>query len=89
MNLVLVGMNHRTAPVEVRERMNIHESRLAEALTNLVHRPGILDGMIVSTCNRVEVACNAEEGVDAVPLLRQFLLDYHHCDLTPWERYFY
>jgi glutamyl-tRNA reductase len=89
MNLVLVGMNHRTAPVEVRERMNIHESRLAEALTNLVRRQGILEGMIISTCNRVEVVSNAEDGVEGVPLVRQFLLDYHHCDLTPWEHHFY
>jgi glutamyl-tRNA reductase len=89
MNLVLAGINHRTAPVEVRERMNIQESRLAEALTNLVHRRGILEGMILSTCNRVEVIGNAEEDVEATAVLRQFLLDYHHCDLTPWERYFY
>jgi glutamyl-tRNA reductase len=89
MNLVLVGINHRTAPVEVRERMNINESHLAEALTNLVHRPGILEGMILCTCNRVEVVTRAEEDTEAVPLLRQFLHDYHRCDLTPWERYFY
>jgi glutamyl-tRNA reductase len=82
-------MNHRTAPVEVRERMNIHESHLAEALTNLVRRQGILEGMIISTCNRVEVVSNAEDGVEAVPLVRQFLLDYHHCDLTSWEHHFY
>src|SRR5437667_6934441 len=89
MNLLLVGMNHRTAPVEVRERINIHESRQAEALSNLVHRRGLVEGMILSTCNRVEVFTNGEEGLEVAPLLRQFLRDYHHCDLTPWEPYFY
>ena len=89
MNLLLVGMNHRTAPVEVRERINIHESRQAEALSNLVHRRGLVEGMILSTCNRVEVITNGEEGLEVAPLIRQFLRDYHHCDLTPWERYFY
>src|SRR5207245_3536812 len=89
MNLVLVGINHRTAPVEVRERMNIQESRLPVALSNLVRRQGIAEGLILSTCNRVEVTANAEEGVEGEPLLRQFLLDYHHCDLSPWEPYFY
>jgi glutamyl-tRNA reductase len=89
MNLVLVGINHRTAPVEVRERMNIQESRLPVALAHLVRRPGLLEGLILSTCNRVEVAASAAEGVEAEPLLRQFLLDYHHCDLSPWEPYFY
>src|SRR2546426_1739357 len=89
MNLVLVGINHRTAPVEVRERMNIQESRLPVALSNLVRRNGIAEGLILSTCNRVEVTANAEEGAEAETLLRQFLLDYHHCDLSPWEPYFY
>ena len=89
MNLVLVGINHRTAPVEVRERMNILESHLAGAVSKLVHRQGIVEGLILCTCNRVEVTANAEEGLPAEPLLRQFLLDYHHCDLSPWEPYFY
>lgn len=89
MNLALVGINHRTAPVEVRERMNIQESHLAGAMSKLVNRQGIVEGLILSTCNRVEVIANAEEGSPAEPLLRQFLLDYHRCDLSPWEPYFY
>ena len=63
MNLVLVGINHRTAPVEVRERMNIQESRLAAALYGLIHRDGIQEALILSTCNRVEVAISARDGV--------------------------
>ena len=89
MNLVLVGINHRTAPVEVRERMNIQESHLAGAVAKLAHYKGIVEALILSTCNRVEVIANIEEGAEGAALLRQFLLDYHHCDLTPWEPYFY
>ncbi len=89
MNLVLLGINHRTAPVEVRERMTIPEARLADAVSDLVHRPGIQEGMILSTCNRVEVIASAEENVEADPMLRQFLADHHHCELQPFERYFY
>ncbi len=89
MNFLLVGMNHRTAPVEVRERMNIEESRLGPAVSDLVHRAGVLEGMILSTCNRVEVIVNSEDEADAQPVLRRFLADYHHCDLSPYERYFY
>ena len=40
MNLTLLGINHRTAPVEVREKMNIPEAHLAEAVSDLVHRDG-------------------------------------------------
>ncbi len=89
MNLVLVGTNHRTAPVEVRERMNIQESRLAEAVSDLVHHEGIEEGLILSTCNRVEVVAGASDNVEAEPIIRQFLADHHHCDLQAYERYFY
>ena len=89
MNLILVGMNHRTAPVEVRERMHVQESRLIPALNALVRHDGILEGMIVSTCNRVEVIVNADDKADAAPAIRQFLSGYHRCDLRDYESYFY
>ena len=89
MNLILVGMNHRTAPVEVRERMHVQESRLIQALNDLVRHDGILEGMIVSTCNRVEVIANADDKDDAAPAIRQFLSGYHRCDLRDYESYFY
>jgi len=89
MNLVLLGMNHRTAPVEIRERMHIHESGLIPALRDLVRRDGIEEALIVSTCNRVEVTTNAHDQRRAEPVLRQFLADYHHCDLSAYESFFY
>lgn len=89
MNLILAGINHRTAPVEVRERMNIAEARLAAALSDLVRREGIQEGIILSTCNRVEVAANASHAAEAEPLIRRFLADYHHCSLEPYEQHLY
>jgi len=59
--IVLVGLNHRTAPVEVRERVAFGNGRLEPALRELVAVPGVREGAIVSTCNRVEViACGAD-----------------------------
>jgi glutamyl-tRNA reductase len=89
MNLVLIGINHRTAPVEVRERMHIPESRLAQAVSDLIHREGIREGLILSTCNRVEVMTSAEDSVDAEPIIQQFLADHHHFELGPYQRFFY
>ena len=89
MNLTLLGINHRTAPVEVREKMNIPDASLAEAVSDLMHRAGIREGMILSTCNRVEVATSAEDEVDAETIIRTFLADHHHCDLSQFERFFY
>jgi glutamyl-tRNA reductase len=53
-SLVLVGVNHTTAPIEVRERLSIPAARLADAVRTLAHLPGVREAMIVSTCNRVE-----------------------------------
>jgi glutamyl-tRNA reductase len=89
MNLALIGINHHTAPVEVRERMHIPESRLAQAVSDLIHREGIREGMILSTCNRVEVMTSAEDSVDAEPLMQQFLKDHHQFELGPYQRFFY
>ncbi len=89
MNLVLVGINHRTAPVEVRERMNFAEPRVASALSDLVSRDGIEEALILSTCNRVEVAVGAQEDVNADPIVRSFLSEYHHYDANAYDRYLY
>ncbi|MBI4165030.1 MAG: glutamyl-tRNA reductase, partial [Acidobacteria bacterium] len=69
--------------------MNIDESRLGPAVSDLVHRAGITEGMILSTCNRVEVVVSAEDQADVQPALRSFLTEYHHCDLSAYEKYFY
>jgi len=86
MNLLLIGVNHRTAPIEVRERLAIPESRLGEAAARLVQHPGIVEGMILSTCNRVEVLAAARNGSAD---LRAFLRDYLSTDLRPFEEYLY
>jgi len=89
MNLILVGISHRTAPVEVRERMNISESRLRAALEDLVAARGIREGLILSTCNRTDLAAMADEGVEAEAWVRRFLAAYHRCDLSAYEQHLY
>ena len=53
--LVLIGVNHTTAPLDVRERLAIPPERLAEATRTLALRPGVQEALILSTCNRVEL----------------------------------
>ena len=55
MSIVLVGVNHKSAPVEVRERLALTEDACANGLRNLVDGDVVREGLIVSTCNRVEV----------------------------------
>jgi glutamyl-tRNA reductase len=73
MNIVLVGLNHKTAPIELRERLAVAPQQLEEATRSLVDSQGVLEGMILSTCNRVEVL--ASLAPDAPPLL-SFLGDF-------------
>lgn len=54
-HLIVVGLNYRTAPVEVRERFALSESEMPLALQALKQTPGILEGVIVATCNRTEL----------------------------------
>src|SRR3954471_15946963 len=86
MRLSLLGVNHRTAPVEIRERFAIPESRLAEATQRLAKHPGVEEGMIVSTCNRVELLVSSENGHTD---LRGFLRDYFKADLAPYAEHLY
>jgi glutamyl-tRNA reductase len=74
MSIVVLGLNHRTAPVEVRERVVFDAPRLPEALHNLCARPGVQEGLIVSTCNRTEVYSVIDGGHAA---LTDWLEDYH------------
>ena len=75
--------------MEPRERMSIPESRLQEAVSDLVHRDGIEEGLILSTCNRVEVITSARDNVVAEPVIRKFLADHHQCNLALYENHFY
>jgi glutamyl-tRNA reductase len=74
-SLVLLGINHTTAPIEVRERLSVPAGRLADATRSLLHQPGIREGLILSTCNRIELLTTQEMASDAVNLPR-FLEEY-------------
>jgi glutamyl-tRNA reductase len=86
MRFQLIGVNHKTAPVEVRERLAIPESRLPEACKRLSEHPAVSEGMIVSTCNRVEFIANMKNGTGD---LREFLREYFEADMTQFETHLY
>jgi glutamyl-tRNA reductase len=74
MRFSITGVNHRSAPIEVRERLAFDEPSLAAALLDLKRRPGFCEGMILSTCNRVEVALTCEDAT-ALLAVDEFLAD--------------
>jgi glutamyl-tRNA reductase len=81
MQLAIVGLSHKTAPVEIRERLAFNGDLVRTALTSLVSREHVSEAMILSTCNRVEVVAESPDD----RLIREFLCDFHripHDDLS-------
>jgi glutamyl-tRNA reductase len=78
MSLVLIGVNHKTAPIELRERIAISREDLSETTRALAAVPGVAECMIVSTCNRVEILAAVESPATDIAsfLHRHFGLDF-------------
>ena len=91
-SLLLLGVNHTTAPLDVRERLAIPVSRLADATRTLAHQPGVREALILSTCNRVELLTVQDEVVAAAvpPMgMLRFLHDYLNLPANEIEPHVY
>jgi glutamyl-tRNA reductase len=75
MKLLLIGLSHKTAPVEVRERLAFREDSLPDMLSDLQSRDGVNEAVILSTCNRVEIAVTTEDGADPHRVIDSFLAE--------------
>ncbi len=85
MNIVIVGLSHKTAPVEIRERVAFAPTAMQEPLRQMAALPMISEGLIVSTCNRVELYAVSKDPAAANTALRRFLAEFHslsHEDLN-------
>ncbi len=87
MNIIVVGLSHKTAPIEIRERLAFSESSLEEALPRVKELPEIREGLIVSTCNRVEIYANSGDDAQGPLRLRKFLSEYHQIPLEQIQEY--
>ena len=82
MSLVIIGINHKTATVDLREKVAFSPDRIHDAMKSLASRTRTGEAVIVSTCNRTELYCNNAEKEDII----EWLEDYHsieHSDLMP------
>jgi glutamyl-tRNA reductase len=89
MGIIVVGLSHKTAAIEVREKLNFPESTLPDALRKLMAYEGIRESLIVSTCNRVEIYASvtgSDKGIDQV---KQFISDYHGLSREALEQSLY
>ncbi|PRO68641.1 glutamyl-tRNA reductase [Alteromonas gracilis] len=79
MTLLALGINHKTAPVALREKVAFTPDSLVEALASLKKLQGVDESVIVSTCNRTELYVNTQD--DSGQELLQWLSDFHHLDV--------
>src|SRR5262245_19811198 len=78
MVLFALGINHRSAPVHIREQVNFEPARLPDALRELKSLPEVDEGLIVSTCNRTELYCSGSEA--GAGNVREWLARYQALD---------
>ena len=75
MSIVVIGVNHRTAPIDLLERVSVSGPELAKAITGLVSRANIREAAVLSTCNRTEVFAVAERFHGAYADIRDFFCE--------------
>lgn len=88
-NLVMVGVNHKTTPVEIREKLAFTPGKIEESLERLLNLPEIVEHIIISTCNRVEIYARVGDIEKGIQRLKEFVCDYHGISLGDLESYFY
>ncbi len=89
MHLTLVGLSHKTAPVEIREKLTFPAHRQEEALSLLLATPDVAEAVLLSTCNRTEIYAVTAAEVDGPGAIIDFLVDYHDLDRHELVRYLY
>jgi glutamyl-tRNA reductase len=89
MNLLLLGLNHRVAPVQVRERLAVPPGRLTEALHALCSAPGIDEVALLSTCNRLEIYAVADDVTTGQCSLIDALAAYRDMDAREFSVHLY
>ena len=77
MTLLALGINHKTAPVSLRERVTFSPDTLDQALNSLLRQPLVQGGVVLSTCNRTELYLSVEEQENLKEQLVAWLCDYH------------
>jgi len=89
MRIVLVGMNHKTAPVEIRERLQLACGEEGSALEELLGIPEVREVLVLSTCNRSEVLARVADGEAIVERLKEFICRQGNLDAAELERCLY
>ncbi len=86
---VAIGLNHRSAPVEIREKMSFHPSQMQKALRDLRNCPGLEGVVILSTCNRTEIYAATTDVETGIRSIKEFFASHHGIEESILENYLY
>jgi glutamyl-tRNA reductase len=89
MNIAVIGLSHKTATVEVREKLSIQEDRVQAALQALCSCPSIEEAAVLSTCNRMELYVVTKETEGGIRETMQFLSEFSQVPLQFLRRYLF
>lgn len=89
MNIIVIGLSHKTATVEIRERVAFSPTLIEKPLHDLVTLDDIIEGVIISTCNRVEIYATTRDIAGGIARVKRFLADHHHIPLESLEPHLY
>jgi glutamyl-tRNA reductase len=84
-DIVLLGLNHKTAPVDVRECIAFTAEETDRALVMLRENPAIGESVLFSTCNRIELLMAVDERKTAVDIAKQFIAEFKKIPLSQFE----
>ncbi len=89
MRIIAIGLNHKTADVDVREKLAFNGEKLEQGLLRIRQLPGVDEAIVLSTCNRVEIYSNVKEPEKAYHAIKAFLSDFHGLDSAALDRSLY
>ncbi len=91
MSIIVIGLNHKTAPVEIREKLAFNSTdSVKQALRQLTHEKGLKESVILSTCNRVEIyAYDDNKENSSEETIKNFISEFHNIDREVFEKYLY
>ncbi|MFH1338558.1 MAG: glutamyl-tRNA reductase [Candidatus Omnitrophota bacterium] len=89
MNIQILGLNHKTAPIEIRETVSFTSQGLLEALVFLKRYESIKENLILSTCNRVEIYAVTDDLRSGTEAIRRFLYEFHRIDRNRLQKHLY
>jgi glutamyl-tRNA reductase len=89
MEILILGLSHKTAPIEIREKVSFSTKELEYSLDKITKLPHVREGLILSTCNRTEILAVSESPEDAIVNLKKFLSELHEIPIYDIDPYLY